>query len=337
VSELAQIRPAQIRSGKLLEVARRALVEADELPDIAALVDRAEVVRVAARKAKLSLHAQNDWAEFKLDAQRKAGRMLAEMDRHRAEDGRPTKASTDTRLSDLGISWDQSSKWQRIGALPDAAYEQFKEERRQAEDEITEVALLRVARNLEAERRTARPPVLPPLGRYRVLSIDPPWPIEKIEREERPNQAPSLDYPTMSLEEIGALPVPDLADPAGCHIYLWVTHRFLPAGLDLLDRWGVRYQCVMTWVKNVGITPFSWMYSTEHVLFGRIGSLPLDQLGLRLDFAAPVQGHSRKPDAFYERACQASPGPRLAMFERGERAGFEVWGDEVSADADLAG
>jgi len=32
----------------------------------------------------------------------------------------------------------------------------------------------------------------------------------------------------MSLEEIAALPVPELADPNGCHLYLWVTHHFLP-------------------------------------------------------------------------------------------------------------
>jgi len=36
------------------------LAEAETLPDIAALVDQAEVVRVAARKAKLSLDAIKD-------------------------------------------------------------------------------------------------------------------------------------------------------------------------------------------------------------------------------------------------------------------------------------
>jgi N6-adenosine-specific RNA methylase IME4 len=334
VSDLARIRPSEIRSGKLLEIARRALEEADELPDIAALVERAEVVRVAARKAKLSLQAQNDWAEYKLDAQRKAGQLLKEMDRQKP--GRPT-GNTDTLSVLLDTSYEnanaKSSRWQRLAELPDDVYEQFKAERRAAEDEITETALLRVARNLKAQLLTERPPVPPPAGKYRAITLDPPWPIEKIEREERPNQAPSLDYPTMGLDEIGGLPVPDLADPDGCHIYLWVTHRFLPDALDLFDTWGVRYQCVMTWVKNVGMTPFSWMYSTEHVLFGRIGALPLDRNGLRLDFAAPVQGHSRKPDVFYERVRQASPGPRLAMFERGDRDGFDVWGNEVAADA----
>lgn len=192
--------------------------------------------------------------------------------------------------------------------------------------------VVRRDRQAEARQRQPEPAVTPamPTGRYRAIIIDPPWPIEKIEREERPDQGQRLDYPTMRLDEIGGLPVPELAED-GCHLYLWVTHKFLPAGLELLDAWGARYQCTMTWVKNVGITPFSWMYSTEHVLFGRIGSLPLDKLGLRLDFSAPVQGHSRKPDVFYDRVRTASPGPRLELFARESREGFDPWGNEVAS------
>lgn len=170
----------------------------------------------------------------------------------------------------------------------------------------------------------------PPSGRYRCIVIDPPWPVEKIERETRPDQGIALDYPTMSLDEIAALPVPDLADPAGCHIYLWVTHKFLPVGMDLFEQWGARYQCLMTWRKNVGITPFSWMYDTEHVLFGRIGTLKLEQLGLRLSFEAPVTRHSAKPDVFYDRVVKASPDPRLELFARQPRDGFLTWGNEVA-------
>lgn len=177
-------------------------------------------------------------------------------------------------------------------------------------------------------------PVPPPPGKYRCIVIDPPWPMKKIERDERPNQGVELDYPTMSLEDIADeahVPVRTLADD-DCHIYLWVTHKFLPAGMDLLHAWGFNYQCVMTWRKNVGITPFSWMYDTEHVLFGRRGNLQLEQLGLRLSFEAPVVGHSVKPDVFYERVLAASPGPRVEMFSRAARDGFTPWGNEV-ADA----
>jgi N6-adenosine-specific RNA methylase IME4 len=176
------------------------------------------------------------------------------------------------------------------------------------------------------------PEPIPPLqGRYRCIIIDPPWPMQKIERLERPDQGIQLDYPAMELDDIADeqwCPVRTHADN-NCHLYLWVTHKYLPFGLDLIDTWGFRYQCAMTWCKNVGITPFSWMYDTEHVLFATRGNLPLNQLGLRLSFTAPVQGHSVKPDIFYERVLAASPGPRVDMFTRRQRDGFDAWGNEV--------
>jgi N6-adenosine-specific RNA methylase IME4 len=168
-----------------------------------------------------------------------------------------------------------------------------------------------------------------PAGPFACIVIDPPWPVRKIERDTRPWQGSALEYPTMTLDEIGALPVVDLAaDDA--HLYLWVTHRFLPAGLDLATKWGFRYQCQMTWNKNTGIVPFSWMYDTEHVLFATRGNLKIAKRGLRLSFDEPVEGHSVKPEVFYDRVRAASPGPRLEMFARRARSGFEPWGAEVA-------
>ena len=133
----------------------------------------------------------------------------------------------------------------------------------------------------------------------------------------------------MTLDEIRALPITDLAEDAA-HLYLWVTQKYLPAGLELVDAWGFKYQCLMTWVKNVGPTPFSWMYDTEHVIYAHRGGQRLTQLGRRLSFEAPVRGHSVKPQIFYDRVVECSPGPRLDMFSRTQRDGFDVWGDEVS-------
>lgn len=187
----------------------------------------------------------------------------------------------------------------------------------------------------ENNRREPDPvndPVQPKPGTYSCIVIDPPWDMKKIEREVHPEQGKFLDYPTMSLESIADenwVPVRTHA-AENCHLYLWVTQKYLPAGLLLMEQWGFRYQCLMTWRKNFGFTPFSWMYDTEHVIFGRRGSLPLQQNGLRLSFEAPVQGHSIKPDIFYDRVRAASPGPRIDMFARTEREGFDVWGNEVS-------
>ncbi|MGQ9621813.1 MAG: MT-A70 family methyltransferase, partial [Bacteroidales bacterium] len=168
-----------------------------------------------------------------------------------------------------------------------------------------------------------------PDKKYRCIIIDPPWPVEKIEREVRPKQGNRLDYPVMTLEEISRIPIAKLVDKNGCHIYLWVTQKFLPAGLDLFKQLGVDYQCILTWVKPTGFTPYSWMYNTEHVLFGKVGNLKLLKLGIKLSFEAPSEKHSKKPGIFYSIVKQVSPEPRLDMFAREKRDGFDVWGNEI--------
>ena len=194
-------------------------------------------------------------------------------------------------------------------------------------EEHPELAKLNSGQAILTERKRIDGKVLkPPTGLYRTIVIDPPWPMEKILREERPNQY-DLDYPTMSIEEIKTLAIP--AEQDGCHIYLWVTQKYLPYSFDIFRAWDVNYECLLTWVKNVGFTPFSWMYSTEHCLFGRIGNLPLLQLGKRLDFSGKVREHSRKPEIFYELVGAVSPEPRLDYFSREKREGFEQWGNET--------
>jgi len=167
-----------------------------------------------------------------------------------------------------------------------------------------------------------------PTKKYRTIVIDPPWPVEKIHREERPNQA-EWDYPKMSVEEILALPIETIAEEEGCHIYLCTTHKHLPDAINILRAWGFKYQCILTWIKNVGMTPFSWMYSTEPILFGRKGNLDLTQKGVRLDFEGKVREHSRKPDEFYEIVRKVSPEPRVDFFSRESRPGFDQYGNET--------
>jgi len=173
-----------------------------------------------------------------------------------------------------------------------------------------------------------------PRGKFRTIVIDPPWEMKKILRVERHLQKEKIDYATASFEDIKAFPLNDIADE-DCHVYLWTTHKYLPNALEVFEAWGVKYQCLLTWIKNVGFTPFSWMYSTEHVLFGRIGNLELLQKGRRLDFEGKVRQHSRKPDSFYELVREVSPAPRIDVFSREKREGFEQYGNEVEKFNDI--
>lgn len=143
----------------LLSVARQALAEADTLPEITQLAERAAVIRVAAQRAKLSRDAQNDWGEYKLDAERKAGMMLADMDL--SAGGRPAEtpvnmigvsASAPT-LQELGIDYNRSSRWQLLASLPDDEYESFKAEvRSDTEKIITQSAALAAAKHRQREQ-----------------------------------------------------------------------------------------------------------------------------------------------------------------------------------------
>jgi len=191
-------------------------------------------------------------------------------------------------------------------------------------------------RDIETEPSTETPQL--PDGEYRTVVIDPPWDIEKIGREARPDQGKYLDYPTLDVDELRELPVADVLADSGSHMFLWTTQKHLPDALDLIETWGGRYECVMTWVKPTGVTPFSWQYNTELVLFARFGDgLKLDERGHPLSFEAPVGDHSTKPDLFFERLRQVTKEPRLNMFARAEREGFDVWGDEAPAGGDSDG
>lgn len=162
--------------------------------------------------------------------------------------------------------------------------------------------------------------------RYNVIVVDPPWPMQKIEREVRPNQA-GLDYPTMSVDEIAAVEIP-AAD--NCHLWLWTTHKFLPDALRILSEWRLKYVCTFVWHKPGGPQPVNLpQYNCEFAIYARKGSPHFDDVKAFFTcFEATRAGHSVKPDAFYDMVRRVTTGARLDMFNRREIPGFDTWGKE---------
>ena len=106
-------------------------------------------------------------------------------------------------------------------------------------------------------------------GVYDVIVIDPPWPMQKIDRDERQNQV-AFDYPTMSEAEMADLRMPAADD---CHMWLWTTHKFLPMALRLSEVWGFKYVCTFVWHKPGGFQPIGLpQYNCEFALYCRNGS-----------------------------------------------------------------
>ena len=172
---------------------------------------------------------------------------------------------------------------------------------------------------------TETPPI--PSDNYNVIVIDPPWPMEKIEREVRPNQV-GFDYDVMNEDELSGLNIPY---DNNSHIWLWTTHRFLPMAFRLLDKWGMKYVCTFTWHKTGGFQPVGLpQYNCEFVLYARVGTPKfISTKDFSVCFNAPRGKHSEKPEEFYDILRRVTDGRRLDMFNRRKIEGFDSWGKEA--------
>ncbi len=139
----------------------------------------------------------------------------------------------------------------------------------------------------------------------------------------------------MTLDEIEALPVSDLAD-RDCRCFLWTTNRFLPAAFGVLAQWGFTYKQTLVWHKtDVNIPAAVAPNSAEFVLVGTCGqpermqTLPSAVIPRPRDGGYTTKGHARKPEMFLDYFELASPGPYLEMFSRRARLGWDTWGDEA--------
>ena len=114
------------------EAARQAIAEYKTVDEVKDFRDKALAIEAYAKQAN-DYELERDAAIARVRAERRCGELLADMEKAKgaAEAGtnRGTTRSYDATssqprsLSDLGITKDQSSKWQRLAAVPEAEFE----------------------------------------------------------------------------------------------------------------------------------------------------------------------------------------------------------------------
>jgi hypothetical protein len=137
----------------LLGQAGQALAEAQSFDQIKEIRDKAEAVRKYAQSASLGLDIQNRAAEVKLRAERQAGKLLAEMTL-RGGDRRSKRHNERLKLDDLGISRNQSTRWQMQARVPENIFQEHIKVTCNSGKEITSARLLRLAKQWSESRRT---------------------------------------------------------------------------------------------------------------------------------------------------------------------------------------
>lgn len=172
--------------------------------------------------------------------------------------------------------------------------------------------------------------------KYRIIVVDPPWEIKKITHPDRPNQV-DMDYPLMTINQIKSLKVGSIAEDRSL-CFLWTTQKHLFESKSVLESWGFKHLLTMVWEKtfgrSAGMPLYGFRWNAEFILVGYKGKLDLWVKGKPLIpavFQAENIRHSQKPDRFYE-LIQSLGEPRIDLFARHKRDGWDCWGNEVESD-----
>lgn len=171
--------------------------------------------------------------------------------------------------------------------------------------------------------------------KYRTIVADPPWDYGadglrqpmNVGRESQHRDP--MPYASMSLAEIAALPVREMAeDDSRC--FLWTTNRFLPDSFDILEAWGFLYRQMLVWHKTRS-SPIGHIgpNRAEFLLVGRRGRPGMKSRFPSSVITATPMTHSAKPEVFLDYIEAACYGPYLELFARRNRLGWDTWGNEA--------
>ena len=152
------------------EAAKYALQEAVAVDEVKDIRDKAVAMATYAKQAKDTELVM--WAtEIRVRAERRAGQILAEMPKATGElrnSSRYSESTTTKTLAELGISKNESSRWQKLADVSDTKFENAVAAAREVAGQVTAAAILRAEHGTVATPRT-KPEVAP------VIDVTPDY------------------------------------------------------------------------------------------------------------------------------------------------------------------
>jgi len=192
--------------------------------------------------------------------------------------------------------------------------------------------------------------------KYNLIYADPPWQQKTGRRMDCykivdgkqiwnsvVNKSADMDYPTMTVQEIAAIPVKSIIDK-NAFLFLWVTNKYLLDSKEVINAWGFKYVSCITWKKKRmgGGLGGVVRVTSEHLLFCRRGNLkatgiiPESVIEAKRPYKNGYPCSSKKPEIFAEMIQSVSPaGKKLEMFARDERFGWDVYGNQVNNSIEI--
>ena len=241
------------------------------------------------------------------------------------------------RREDLD-SW---GHWQEIASLEPA--EQDVVIKRWLDDDLKLAAVREAVRQMKRERVVEN--IAQMRGKFRVIYADPPWRYNDSGASSAGSSFGKAEdhYPTMSIEEIAAIPVKDHVLPDAV-LFLWVTTPMLFECKPVIDGWGFTYKSEVIWDKVDHVVGSYLSVRHEHLLLCTHGSCTPapEDLTPMIDSVQTIKRgrrrHSEKPEEFRQIIDRLySKGPKLEMFGRRQVKGWTVWGNQIGESAEDGG
>lgn len=320
----------------LCSAAKTKLAEARTVADLKLVRDVGEAaVRLAKSRRDVGIEALLEGTEIVRRAEWQMGSMLPQIT---GGSGRKKNSQRASFLSDIGLKHDQSSRFQRIASLSEEQFESWIAACREAKQEMTQAAALKLAAKLKP--KVVEPSIdeyesgavsnlaeLVQRGlRYGCIYADPPWAYSnKATRANVEDEYKS----TMTVDEICQEPVAQLAAD-DCHLHLWTTNAFLFDAKRVMEAWGFEYKSCFVWVKpQMGIGNY-WRVSHEFMLLGIRGKPEFRRRDCMSWGQFDRTAHSKKPRDVRAIVESVSPGPYLELYGRETVPNWMVYGNEVS-------
>ena len=170
--------------------------------------------------------------------------------------------------------------------------------------------------------------------KFAAILADPPW--EFVTYSDK-GQDRSPEYPTMSTDEICALPIGELAAKDAV-LFLWGLSHMVPDALAVIDAWGFEIKTrAFVWVKRkrkgggLFVSKGFWTrHGTEDCWLATRGAPKRRARDVDEVVAAPIHLESSRKPAEVQRGIERLvAGPYVELFARRPRAGWTVWGNQV--------
>jgi N6-adenosine-specific RNA methylase IME4 len=167
-----------------------------------------------------------------------------------------------------------------------------------------------------------------PADKYRVVYADPPWNYGNSGLDDYGHA--ERHYPTMSIEELGKLGVPDIVEENSV-LFIWTTSPLLEDCFRVIRMWDFKYKTSFVWNKIKH--NFGYYNSVRHelLLVCTKGSCRPDNSKLFNSVQSiERKAHSEKPDEFREIIDTLyTKGKKIELFSRKKVDGWDVWGNQV--------